>query len=250
MPFHKNSLLIIDSVDSTNNYAMALVREGLANHGMGFFAMEQTVGKGRRDKGWNAEKGKNITMSIIVNTRFLALYRQFELSVAVSLACYDFFKKYAGDNVSIKWPNDIFWNDRKAGGILIENVIKGNLWQWSIIGIGININQTKFNIKNNFIPVSLKQITGKDFNVIELANDLFVNMMNRFDQLQKNDFKKMLILYNNNLFCLDKKVKLKKGNIIFETTIKGVTEDGKLLTSDEMERSFSFDEVEWVKGLK
>ncbi len=247
MGLDENSLVIIDSVDSTNNYAMGLIREGMANHGAAYFAIEQTAGKGRRNKGWITEPGKNILLSIIVQPAFISLNKQFELSVAVALGCHDFFKNYAGENVYLKWPNDIFWNDRKAGGILIENVIKGKKWKWSVIGIGININQTKFSVKGNFLPVSLKQITGKNFNVVKLANELYAFIMSRYIQLQKNDFKKMLAEYNSHLFALDKKVKFKKDNILFNAFVKGVNENGQIITNDGLERLFSFDEVEWVK---
>ncbi len=248
MQVDENSLVIIDSVDSTNNYAMGLIREGMAKHGAAYFAIEQTAGKGRRNKGWTTEPGKNIMLSIIAQPAFISLYNQFELSMAVALGCHDFFKNYAGDNVYLKWPNDIFWNDRKAGGILIENVIKGKKWEWSVIGIGININQTKFDVTGNFLPVSLKQITGKNFNVIQLANELYALIMIRYMQLQKNDFIKMLAEYNSHLFGLDKKVKFKKDNILFEVFVKGVNENGQLITNDGLERFFSFDEVEWVKS--
>ena len=85
-----------------------------------------------------------------------------------SLPAYDFFNFYAIDETSIKWPNDIYWRDRKAGGILIENILQGKKWKFAIVGIGININQTLFpaSLPN---PVSLKQITGKTFNVVELG---------------------------------------------------------------------------------
>ncbi len=104
-------------------------------------------------------------------------------SVIVSLACYDFFSYYAPDDTKIKWPNDIYWKDRKAGGILIENFLRGDTWNFSVIGIGININQTLFSphIPN---PVSLKQITGKTFNVIDLAKELCTYLEARWQQLK------------------------------------------------------------------
>ena len=240
-----NPLTILTSVDSTNNYAMGMVRDGLAKHGEAWFSYEQTHGKGRRGKMWKAEKGKNIISTIVVSTRFLTVYQQFYLSVAVSLACLEFYKKYAGDETKIKWPNDIFWNDRKAGGILIENVVKGNDWQWAIIGIGININQTEFSVDSVFVPVSLKQITGREYDVIALANELYEMVMSKYDALKNNQFDKMLIEYNQILFGLDKKVKLRKDNISFETIVKGVSEQGQLITYDTIERQFGFDEVEW-----
>ena len=234
-------------MDSTNNYAMGMIRDGTAKHGGAWFSYEQTGGKGRRGKAWKAEKGKNILLSIAVNTAFLTVYQQFYLSAAVSLGCIDFFKNYAGDETKIKWPNDIFWNDRKAGGVLIENVIKAGCWQWAVIGIGINVNQTEFNLDSVFKPVSLKQITGKEFDVIAMANELHKTVINRYNELQNNGFVKMLVEYNQNLFGLDKKVKLKKDNVGFDTTIKGVSPQGKLLTRDTTEREYDFDEVEWMK---
>ena len=242
-----NSFTILASVDSTNNYAMAKIRDGIAKHGDAWFTYEQTHGKGRRGKAWKVEKEKSIVLSIAVATGFLTLYKQFYLSMAVSLGCIDLFKKYAGDETKIKWPNDIFWNDRKAGGILIENIIKGNVWLWGVIGVGINVNQTEFNLDASFPPVSLKQITGKEFDIIGLAKELHKAIMTRYEELQKNGVEKMLTEYNHYLFGLDKKVKLKKGNIVFETTVKEVSPQGKLITIDEIEREFDFDEVTWVR---
>ncbi|HEV8079844.1 MAG TPA: biotin--[acetyl-CoA-carboxylase] ligase [Chitinophagaceae bacterium] len=247
MPSAVNSITILNSVDSTNNYAMGLIRDGVAEQGDACFSYEQTQGKGRRGKVWKAEKGKNIILSIAVKTSFLTILKQFHLSVAASLGCIDFFKKHAGDETKIKWPNDIFWNDRKAGGILIENVVKGNNWQWAVIGVGININQTEFELDSVFTPVSLKQITGKEYNIIELAKELYEVLIHRIENLQNNRFEKMLIEYNQYLFSIDKKVKLKKDNVVFETTIKGVSPQGKLITADVIEREFDFDEVEWVR---
>ena len=248
MGFDKNSLTIIDSVDSTNNYAMRLIKAGLAEAGSAFFAMEQTHGKGRQNKDWITEKGQNILLSIVIVPAFLKLARQFDLSVAVSLACVDFLKKYTED-IAVKWPNDIFWNDRKAGGILIENVIQGSDWKWSVIGIGININQTKFTMKNNFLPVSLKQITGKDFDIITLAKELKKSVMKRYEALENSfTFKAILAEYNEHLFGFNKKVKLKKDNAVFETTIIGVSLKGRLITADTIEREFNFNEVEWLNN--
>ena len=242
-----DSFITLTSVDSTNNYAMASIRDGIAKHGCAWFSYDQTRGKGRRGKVWRTEKGKNIILSIAVNTSFLTVYQQFYLSAAVSLGCIDLFKKYAGDETKIKWPNDVFWNDRKAGGILIENVIQGNTWQWSVIGIGININQTEFDLDYVFKPVSLKQITGKEFDVIELAKELHQNVLGRYESLRKNGFEKMLVEYNQNLFGLDKTVTLKKENAVFKTMITGISPQGKLMTTDTLQREFDFDEVEWMK---
>ena len=136
---------VLDTVDSTNNYAMAQAHAGLAIHGSAWFAKEQTAGKGQRGKQWESRRGENIAISIVFMPTGLRPDQLFMLSVAVSLGCYDFFTAAAGNKTSVKWPNDIFWGDRKAGGILIENIIQGNTWKYAVIGIGININQIEFN---------------------------------------------------------------------------------------------------------
>ncbi|MEO8860198.1 MAG: biotin--[acetyl-CoA-carboxylase] ligase [Ginsengibacter sp.] len=124
---------ILESVDSTNNYAMALVKKGLASSDEAVFSMEQTAGKGRRGKSWQSKMGENIILTIIAEMQWLPVQKQFQVSVAVAVGCVAFFSKYTKESIKIKWPNDIFINDRKAGGVLIENVIHGSLWQWPLL---------------------------------------------------------------------------------------------------------------------
>jgi BirA family biotin operon repressor/biotin-[acetyl-CoA-carboxylase] ligase len=247
MPFAPENMLVLDSVDSTNNYAMALIQQGERDTIKPVFAMEQTQGKGRRGKQWKSNKGANIMLSIPIEMQWLPLSQQFQLSAAIALSCHDLFLKYRVSNVFIKWPNDIFINDSKAGGILIENVIKGTLWQWSVIGIGLNINQEKFE-DFNLKATSLKLATGETYDVLKLAEELVSSVLKRVNELKSGKFEKMLEEYNQHLFARNKIIKLKKGNIVFETKIAGVSSSGQLITSDAFERKFDFDEVEF-KGL-
>ena len=103
---------ILDTVDSTNNYAMARIDDGFAKHGMVWFANEQTAGKGQRGKNWTSEKGENIVMSLVLSPGQLKITSQFHLSAAVALACFEFLSGYIDDETKIKWPNDLFWRDR------------------------------------------------------------------------------------------------------------------------------------------
>jgi BirA family biotin operon repressor/biotin-[acetyl-CoA-carboxylase] ligase len=247
MLFTPKNMLILDSVDSTNNYAMALLQKREIEHEIAVFAKEQTQGKGRRGKQWISNKAENIMMSVVLPMQWLSVSRQFELSVAVALSCYDLFQKYILANLFIKWPNDIFISDSKAGGILIENVIKGKIWQWSVVGIGLNINQEKFE-DGVLKATSLKIETPKKFDVIKLADELHLILLNRVDELKAGNFEKMLEEYNSRLYARGKVVKLKKGNIVFETEISAVSSSGELITKDSLERKFNFDEVEF-KGL-
>ncbi len=232
-------------VSSTNNYAIDAIQANLAVHGTTFFAHSQTSGRGQRGKKWITEPCNNIILSSIIDTSSLTLPQQFAFSVAFALGCADFFDAYAGEETSIKWPNDIYWRDRKAAGLLIENTIRGHQWLWSVVGIGININQSVFDptLKN---PVSLKQITGKTFNPVSLAKELCTFLNKRYEELVmgKKDFH--LKIYNQRLFKKNEKVRLKKDNIIFECTVKGVNQFGQLLVEGIHQESFSFGEIEWI----
>lgn len=247
MPFSDKKIITLERVDSTNNYAMAMIRKGAAIDGNAVFTLEQTHGKGRPGKTWKSNKAENIILSIILQMQWLPLLHQFELSAAVAVACLDFMKKYTATEISVKWPNDIFINDRKAGGILIENVVKGAFWQWAVIGVGMNINQMEFD-SYNLMPGSLKQVTGKNYDVLQMAKVLHTSVLKRVEEIKAGNFPKILGEYNQNLFARNQLVKLKKENIIFETTIKEVSSSGELITQDAYERHFNFDEVEF-KGL-
>ncbi len=236
---------ILDHVDSTNNYAMAQVHAGMASHGMAWFAHNQTAGKGQRGKDWEMEPGKNIALSLVLEPQSFNSSRQFYLSAAIALACHEFFFGYAGDETKIKWPNDLYWRDRKAGGILIETIYQGTALKYAIVGIGININQTRFSkeLKN---PVSLKQITGKELDALVLAKELYETVMKRMEELAPASFEKIIKGYNQHLYGINKNVRLKKDNAVFETVIKEVNERGQLVTVDATERNFDFGEIEWI----
>jgi BirA family transcriptional regulator, biotin operon repressor / biotin---[acetyl-CoA-carboxylase] ligase len=260
-----HSFIELESVDSTNNYAMGKVHAGSASHGAIFFAHEQWAGKGQRGRSWTSAPGGNITMSVVLEPVFLTITRQFSLSAAVALACHDLFSHYAGnEQTSIKWPNDLYWRDRKAGGILIENSFRGDQWLSAIAGIGININQVQFpdDLRN---PVSLRQISGRSFDAVALAKELGQCLERRYEQLRaemagsgipgnadeqtpcgESGAVSLLEAYNARLYKRGTTARLKKDQAVFETTIQGVSPAGELLTRDSLERRFNFGEVEWL----
>ena len=168
--------------------------------------------------------------------------RQFELVVAVALGVYDFIAKHIHADIHIKWPNDLFINDRKAGGILIENKIKGTLWQWAVIGVGINVNQTDFQNLDKAAN-SFANVSGEKYNVLQLGEELVGFVLERIESLKSLPFEKLLDEYKSHLWMREKVVKLKKWREIFETRILGVSEDGELVTDGGRLR---FGEVEWV----
>ncbi len=240
----------LQSIDSTNNYARQQIHAGLAQHGMAIFAHEQLAGKGQMGKVWATEKSANIVLSILVKPQPLQITQQFHLSACVAVALQEFFMKYAGDDSKIKWPNDLYWQDRKAGGVLVESVISsreigGGNWEWAIVGIGININQLIFptDLPN---PVSLKQITGKNFNPVELAKELCLVFNKKFTELIKDGFENIYTTYLDQLYKRKAIVKLKKDNIVFEALIEGVAPSGKLIIQHAFQEEINFGDIEWV----
>jgi BirA family biotin operon repressor/biotin-[acetyl-CoA-carboxylase] ligase len=231
---------ILDSVDSTNNYAMAQVHEGLAKHGSAVFARHQKSGKGQRGKAWMSNPGENIILSITVQPSRRNDVPPFEFNAVVALQCARFLHSLTGEDFKIKWPNDLYWRDRKAGGILIENVLQGNEWKWAVLGIGINVNQTRFPSLSN--PASLSSITGRAFDSIELSMQLHRLIMDAISRKNAH----LMDEYNSLLYKKDEQVQLRKNNIVFNTTIRHVDRFGHLHTSDVMDRTFNFGEVEWV----
>lgn len=230
-------------VESTNNYALALVKANKALSGTVIYAQNQTLGKGQMGKKWLSNENENITLSIILDISSIPLQKQFIISAFTALGCYDFFKKYAGNNTAIKWPNDIYFNDKKAGGILIETINQQEK-RWAVIGIGININQKEFP-KNLPNPISLHQITGEIYGVENMCIDLMDCLNKWLPFLQENN-EEIITTYNLHLFKKNQTVNLKKGNIKFSCIIKEVNVFGELVVENGLQTSFQHGEVEWI----
>lgn len=239
-----NPFIELQQVDSTNNYATALAHAGMAQPGTAVLAHHQTKGKGQRTKAWETAAGQNITLSIILQPQGLVLSEAFLLSMAVAVGVQRFFSRYVPEEVTIKWPNDLYWRDRKAGGILIENILTGAAWKYAIIGIGININQTDFG-ELGLRATSLKQITGKTHDIVALAKELCASLEAAINQLLINK-QQVINDYHAVLYKRFQKVKLRKDARVFEAFIKGVSTEGELITLHAMEERFAVGEVEWV----
>ncbi len=216
----------------------------MAQHGTAVFAHEQTMGKRQRNKEWFSAPGKNITFSLILHPFGLKTNQLFLLSMAVANGVHRFFSLYAGNKTKTKWPNDIYWCDRKAGGILIENVIRGNTWKHAIVGIGLNINQTDFGEFNR--AVSLKEINGKNYDTISLAKELLTFLDFSFKEMTA-DTDSVIKNYHEHLYKWNKTVRLKKDDTIIEGYLRGVTINGMLiLEKAAKEMLFKVGEVEWI----
>ena len=172
----------LSTIDSTNIYAMDQIKLGLAKSGSCYTADFQTNGKGQHGRVWESSKGQNLLCSYILELNTLDALKnwtptdQIGFSAAIALGARAFFAAFAGPETKIKKPNDIYFSDRKAGGILIENLVRGKEWTWTVIGIGMNINQSSFSstavnsVSSN--PISLQEITNKIWDLKQMQQHL------------------------------------------------------------------------------
>ena len=237
---------ILKKVDSSNNYAMGMVHEGMAKHGMAWFANEQNYGKGQRGKSWHSDPGENIILSIAVKPPATFEVSKFYFIALVSLTVRNFLQKLINKDIFIKWPNDIYIGDKKAGGILIENLVNSSSWKWSVIGMGLNINQQIFD-KNISNATSVFNITGKKSEVIPLAQQLHLKILNAINNFSKKDEVEVLKSYNSFLYKKDALTTLKVSTGIISAIIKCVDENGNLIVDNGKQLSLKFGDVEWIR---
>lgn len=203
-------LIELPLVDSTNIYAMAQIKDGLAKSGSCFRADFQTHGKGQHGRVWESTKGQNLLCTYILELKQLDSLKkwspthQIGFSAAIALGIRSFFDGYTNGDTKIKRPNDIYWRDRKAGGILIENLVRGKEWTWSVVGIGININQTVFS-PDAPNPVSLKQITGRDWEILSLQESLTKSLNATILEWQSNGDEKTMQQFDQHIIEFNSK---------------------------------------------
>lgn len=180
------NLTIIDSCPSTN---AAIDRS--APHGSALMALEQTAGRGQRGNSWEAEPGKNITLSLLLRPENLPARCQFEISEAVALGVVDLLDSIGIEQVALKWPNDVYVADNKICGILIENTLCGAEIALSVAGIGLNVNQQTF-VSDAPNPVSLSLLTGRCYDCGQLARQMVQCILRRFGRDNHADFRRRL----------------------------------------------------------
>lgn len=236
---------VLDKVDSTNNYAMGQVHAGLAHHGSAWMAREQFDGKGQRGKHWESEPGRNIALSACLNPGAAYHAYPFLFSARLALICRDFMQSLIPEKVKIKWPNDIYIGDRKAGGLLVENIYQGQSWKWAVAGIGLNINQRDFGELSDK-AVSVYLLTGKDHDPVALAQDLHARLLEGFDPSEPVDPEQIMQVYNHHLFRRSEIIRLHVDGSIVEGNLIGVNISGELIIHDGTERRFRFGEPEWL----
>ncbi|HLT49378.1 MAG TPA: biotin--[acetyl-CoA-carboxylase] ligase [Aequorivita sp.] len=225
-------IIKLNAIDSTNTYLKQLAKETQLLDETVVVAENQLSGRGQMGNGWLSREGQSLTFSIFKEFERFTVASQFVISMAVSLAILEAIKRFNIPDISIKWPNDILSANRKIGGILIENVLEGSFVKYSIIGIGLNVNETDF--PNLPQASSMKLETGKTFQLDEVLDSILKNVFKNLKNLSSSDFSEMKQLYEINLFRREK-------ISVFETPegsklngiIKGVSDSGELLVEME-----------------
>ena len=238
------NIIKLDAIDSTNNYLKKIILNEGVNDYTVVTAKFQTQGKGQLGTEWGSEHSKNLICSVYKKEINIKVQDQFVISALVSLALIKTLRKVNLSNMHIKWPNDIMSDNKKICGILIENIVKENYIKDTVIGIGLNVNQTIFNNLPN--AASIKNLIGTTCSIDEILKDLVKNVKYYFNELDKSSINSIFKKYEDALFRINKPSTFKnsKGEV-FSGYIKGVSRSGKLnvMLEDNLVESYDLKEI-------
>jgi birA, biotin-[acetyl-CoA-carboxylase] ligase region len=241
-----SNLLFFENLPSTNTHAVNLLKKNNLPEGTIVYTNYQSAGRGQTGNRWDSEDSKNLLISIVLFPAFLNPADQFYISMTISLGICDFLLKFIPD-CSIKWPNDIYVNNDKIAGILLESSITGNQIEYTIAGIGLNINQEKFPcaLPN---PVSLRLLSGLSYDINSCLDQLGTDLDKRYRQLIAGQFPHLRDEYVSKLYRLNKWFKFKDVNGIYIGRILTIADYGRLQIESQNGRlyEYSFKEVEFI----
>lgn len=242
--FTGKTLVYLPTCHSTNDHANHLLSTENPIEGTLVITPDQTAGKGQRGNTWESESGKNLTFSLILRPSFLKIAHQFYLNILSSLAVRVTISQFLQTEVKVKWPNDIYLNNKKISGILIQNIIKKDIIGTTIIGIGLNVNQEVFSDKK---AISMKNYTEGEYAIGNVLNLLLENLEAYYIKLRSGKLKELYEEYRSHLFRLEEDHTFKSKEELFHGKIIGLDESGRLIIqSGDQQRVFSFKEVEFL----
>lgn len=234
------------TTNSTNDYARDMLGGDLPEEGLVIVAGEQKKGRGYGSNTWYSGRGKNLLFTVVLYPDFVAANQQFLISKTISLGLFDYLSDYISD-VSIKWPNDIYVEDRKIAGILIENDLVGSVLKDSIVGIGLNLNEDQFpgDIPN---PVSLRQMVEKKLHLKRELRKVCAHLDRRYRMLAQGKVDRINRDYHKHLFRLNDMSWYQSGGQTFRAKIVGVSDYGQLILENESGKTleYNFKEVEFM----
>jgi BirA family biotin operon repressor/biotin-[acetyl-CoA-carboxylase] ligase len=245
MPFSGEKIVYKATCTSTNTIAMQLISTKNVPEGTIVITDNQSEGRGQRENSWISEPYKNLTFSLILYPNELTIKDNFSLNIITTLAIYEALRPYIPNDLFIKWPNDIYHQNNKIAGILIENVIKRNKITASVIGIGLNVNQTNFNLPN---VSSLFLICGHEFNLSSLLLQLTNSIQDKYKQLSKQELGVCKTDYLDKLYWINQKRTFYAEGNYFEGIIQGVDEIGRLsvLKPNNELKYYNYKEIKFI----
>lgn len=237
----------LEAIGSTNQYALDLLTKSKPSEGTVVITQNQYAGRGQSSNHWESEASKNLTFSLILYPTFLIARQQFYLNQAVSLSVLKTLQFCIPKKCSIKWPNDLYVEDRKITGILIQNALRGSSLQSSVVGIGLNINQEIFT-SNAPNPTSIKLETNKEFTLEAVLNYLCQQLEKYYLLLKSGRFQILQQQYQESLYRLNElHLYKRKDGSLCKGTILGVTETGLLrLKTEKKVEQFAFKEIKYL----
>ena len=191
-------IIKVDAIDSTNSYARELFRKNSSVESFCVVAKEQLKGRGQRGTSWNAKPGQNLTFSVLLPQPTVSLSHQFLLSAAVATSMVRALRLLNIPKLKLKWPNDIMSANFKIGGILIENIVSEGELAASILGIGLNVNQTDFGDLPS--ASSLKLVTGQHYMLEELLDGILTVISRDLEGISDTNAEAILEAYKRKLF--------------------------------------------------
>ena len=238
-------LIKLDAIDSTNIYVKELIAKGDIKNYTAVISKYQTSGRGRNKNIWQDEPSKNLNFTLYKEFNGFKIENKFLLNIISSISVFNLLKNYNLKNLSVKWPNDIMTGNKKISGILIENNIRGKSINYSIVGIGINVNQLNF--KNLPKATSLRIETGVTNSPELMAEELQQILKLNFELMLKNP-DKLLNVYNKFLFEKDKTANYIINNKILLGKLINVNMFGEILirNNDGFIEKFNQDEIKLI----
>tara|TARA_B100000965_G_scaffold64159_1_gene49992 strand:+ start:1516 stop:2274 length:759 start_codon:yes stop_codon:yes gene_type:complete len=209
---------------STNDFLINLNSNSTCKEGMLVSADFQTNGRGQRNNKWTSEKNANLTFSLLIEPKLQISY-QFYLNIISSLTIHEVLFSILGSNIKIKWPNDIYYKNKKVAGILVENIVKNKKIQKSIIGFGINVNQIEFPISN---AISIFNVKLTKFSKKKILKSILIEFEKNYNLLKNKKYETLFSNYSKRLFMLNKTV-ICRENKNYMGVLIGITKFGKLL---------------------
>lgn len=233
------------SLPSTNTYALELLKNKSIITPTVIIADVQTKGRGQSQNQWFSEEGKSLAFSTVLFPKNIKAERQFVLSQVVCLSLFRALSNYA-NGVRIKWPNDIYINEKKCCGVLIENALMGEGIAYSVCGIGVNVNNMQFS--EGYLATSLYKESGQVFDLESILDEILSHFSDLYEKAEQQDYSLLNSWYHEYLYKVGELCNFEDKDGVFRATVVGIDQYGQLLLEDveKQLRTYGFKELRWL----